>query len=207
MLKISPLLLESCVENFSEAKKAQENGANRIELCDNLVLDGTTPSLAMIEFVQQKLSVPTAIIVRPRGGDFEYNDLECDLMLYYIELCDQIGVEGIVVGALKGRIFNKEFMDKARKHAKNSKIIAHMAFDHTQNLEESLDLLIELGFDRVLTKGGFGKAIDNLDTLKELIIYATGRITVVVGGGVTKDNVHYIADHTGATELHGRLIV
>ncbi|MGL4561696.1 MAG: copper homeostasis protein CutC [Brevinema sp.] len=201
------LLLESCVENFSGAKYAQEKGADRIELCDNLAVGGTTPSLATIEFVQSRLSIPQAVIIRARGGDFEYTEIEKEIMLRDIDLCNQLGVPGIVVGALKGKRYDRDFMSQARNLATKSQIISHMAFDETVDLKDSLDLLIELGYDRVLTKGGRGSASENINVLTDLIAYANGRITILVGGGVTKDNVQYIAENTGATELHGKLIV
>ncbi|MGL4394532.1 MAG: copper homeostasis protein CutC [Brevinema sp.] len=201
------LLLECCVENYFGAKDAEARSANRIELCDNLAVGGTTPSLATIEFTQKHLSIPQAVIVRSRGGNFEYDTIERELMFRDIALCDQVGVSGIVVGALKGKEFDKDFMAKARDLAKNSQIVSHMAFDSTIDLKKSLDLLIELGYERVLTKGGLGSASENLDSLKELINYAAGRITILVGGGVTKENLNYIAEYTGAVELHGRLIV
>jgi len=82
-----------------------------------------------------------------------------------------------------------------------------MAFDETINLSQSLDILISLGYDRVLTKGGQGNAFQNLDILKDLIKQANNRITILIGGSVTKNNVQYIASYTGAKELHGKLIV
>lgn len=201
------LLLESCVENFDGALTAQQNGADRVELCDNLAVGGTTPSFATIEYAKKYLNIPQAVIIRARGGNFEYTDIEKEIMLKDIALADNLEVAGLVVGALQNGSFDKDFMSKARDLAKNAEIISHMAFDSTVNMIESLDFLISLGYNRVLTKGGSGSASENLDKLKELITHANDRITILVGGGVTKNNVNSIASYTGAKELHGKLIV
>lgn len=200
-------IYEACVENFSGAKIAEHKGANRVELCDNLAVGGTTPSFATIEMTQKYLTIPQAVIVRARGGDFIYSNEEKEIMLKDVEMINSLGVDSIVVGALDGQYLDKQFLTQCREIAKNCKIVCHMAFDDTENLNNSLDLLISLGYDRVLTKGGHGKAIQNLDILKQLVHQANNKITILVGGGVTKDNVQDIANYTCTMELHGKLIV
>ncbi|MGL5254856.1 MAG: copper homeostasis protein CutC [Brevinema sp.] len=201
------IIKEVCVENFSEALLAAEAGADRIELCDNLAVGGTTVSAATLALSAEKLSVPYSTLIRPRAGNFIYNDDEKNIILGDIAFADDFHPEGLVVGALCGSSFDIPFMQEMRDLIKNSKAVCHMAFDDTQNLEESLEILIELGYDRVLTKGGVNKAPHNIDMLKKLVDIAGDRITVMIGGGVTAENYLAIAEATGAKELHGTKIL
>ncbi|MGL4367680.1 MAG: copper homeostasis protein CutC [Brevinemataceae bacterium] len=201
------LLFEACVENFVGAEEAQRKGADRIELCDNLAVGGTTPSYGTIKAVKDKLSIPQAVMIRARGGDFKYHENEKWIMLEDIYIAEKIGVESVVVGALKGNYLDYEFLGQARDAAKNSEIVCHMAFDETEDLYESLDMLIELGYNRVLTKGGSGSASANINVLRNLVEQAAGRITILAGGGVDLNNAQTIALETGIVELHGKKIV
>jgi copper homeostasis protein len=95
------MILEACVENLSEALKAESRGANRIELCDNLYVGGTTPSAGTIQMAIKALNIPVMVLIRPRSGNFVYSDLEVNIMKHDIQVCKQTGVQGIVIGALK----------------------------------------------------------------------------------------------------------
>ena len=201
------ILKEACVENFTEAVLAAQKNADRIELCDNLAVGGTTVSAATLAMVAEKIKVPYAAIIRPRGGNFIYTEEEKQIILGDIAFADDFEPEGLVVGALDGSKLDVPFMQEMRALIKNANAVCHMAFDDTDDLEESLEMLIGIGYDRVLTKGGKGSAPQNTAILKKLIELADNRITVLVGGGVTAENYLAIAEATGATELHGTKIL
>jgi copper homeostasis protein len=202
---------EACVGDILQAISAFENGADRIELCADLANAGTTPSYACIKIAKLKLSIPIFVIIRPRGGDFFYSDIELDVMKLDIENCKSLGIDGVVIGILKCQ--NNKIsidIDKTKEliHiAKPMKITFHMAFDLIDDKYEAIDQLIELGVDRILTKGCNTCAIDGKENIKQYINYANDRIIIMPGGGVNKMNYRELAEFTGAKELHGTKIV
>lgn len=202
------ILKECCVENYDGALAAAQRGAHRIELCDNLFVGGTTPSAGTIALATDKISLPIAVIIRPRGGSFVYTEDEKKIILADISFALEFTPEALVVGALsKEGNLDKEFMQKMRALIKDAKAVCHMCFDDTPSLEESLELLTALGYDRILTKGGQGSAPQNIETLKKLVGLSRGRITLMPGGGISAANVDELAHLTGALELHGTKIV
>ncbi|MGL5721497.1 MAG: copper homeostasis protein CutC [Brevinema sp.] len=201
------ILKEVCVENFTQALVASQKGADRIELCDNLAVGGTTVSAATLAMAAEKIEVSYATLIRPRSGDFIYTEDEKHIILGDIAFADDFEPEGLVVGALDGHKLDIPFMEEMRDLIKNARAVCHMAFDETSNLEESLETLIKLGYDRVLTKGGKGSASQNTAMLKKLVELASNKITVLVGGGITAENYLAIAEATMATELHGTKII
>lgn len=202
------ILKEACVGNFLEAKRAYELGAHRIELCDNLMEGGTTPSLGTIKMTVSSLDIPVFPIIRPRGGDFVYSEEEVRIMEEDVEVCKSVGVKGIVIGALtpENKI-DEDTIKKLIKKADGMKVTFHMAFDSIRNKKAGLDNLVGLGIHRILTKGGIGDAVSNLDTLRELNRYANDRITILAGGGITRDNYLNLVRSTGVREVHGTKIV
>lgn len=195
--------LEVCANGYESALAAQNGGAIRVELCDNLAEGGTTPSYAQIAFAKTNLSIEIWPIIRPRGGDFLYTDLEFELIKEDIEICKSLNCNGIVVGILKanGEI-DTERCAELIELAKPLPVSFHRAFDMSNNLEKSLEDLIELGIVRVLSSGGYSSAIQGADTLARLIKQAKGRITVMPGAGINKSNLQDLMDKTGATEFH-----
>ena len=202
------VLKEACVGSFLDAKKASYLGANRIELCDNLMEGGTTPSLGTIKLTKASLNIPVFPIIRPRGGNFIYSKEEIKIMENDIELCQSIGVNGVVIGALTPENnIDEDIIKRLVKKAKGMSITFHMAFDSIENKKNALDRLVDLGINRILTKGGLKSAIHNLDTLKELNQYAGDRITILAGGGITNNNYIDLVNKTGVKEVHGTKIV
>lgn len=202
------LIKEACVGSYKEAKRAVELGASRIELCDNLKEGGTTPSYGTIKLAKESLSSNISVIIRPRSGDFIYLGEEIKIMEKDIELCKSLKVDGIVLGVLnKANKIDKINLERLLKNTGNMDVTFHMAFDEIDDKLEVLDYLIDLGIDRVLTKGGKGKALDNMENLRRLVEYSKGRITILAGGGVTKDNYMEIVRKTGVKEVHGSKIV
>jgi len=202
------IIKEACVGNYREAKKAYELGAQCIELCDNLKEGGTTPSYGTILMAKETLPFPINVMIRPRGGNFVYTEEEIGIMEKDIELCQEAQVNAFVFGALTpDRRIDERAVRRLMAKARGLKVTFHMAFDEIEDKKEALDRLIAFGIDRVLTKGGPGSALDNCQTLKELVEYAQGRIGIVAGGGITKDNYEEVVKKTGVKEVHGTRIV
>lgn len=200
-------LFEKCVGNYSEAAEAEILGADRIEFCDNLIEGGTTPSYGNIKKVINTVKIPAMVIIRPRGGNFEFSKDEADIMIEDIRMCKELGAYGVVIGALKGNEIDLELTKRLVEEAKPMKITFHMAFDEIEDKKKAIDELVDLGVDRILTKGGTEDAMAGKDVLKELVEYANDRIIVMPGKGVNKENRDYLLEYTGAKEIHGTKVV
>ena len=195
--------IEIVVYNIDSAFKAQEGGADRVELCDSPGDGGTTPSYGIIELVRANLSIDVFVMIRPRGGDFHYNSFEFHSMKRDILQCQKLSVDGIVLGILNadGTIDKKrckELIDKARP----LKITCHRAFDMTRDPFEALEDCIEAGFDRILTSGQQPQALKGAALIGELIKKANGRIAIMPGSGVNEETVSEIVATSGANEIH-----
>ena len=197
------MIVEVCANSISSAQIAEQAGAKRIELCQNLMVGGTTPSPGSIEWCVQNLQLKTFVLIRPRPGDFCYSPLEIDLITRDISFCRSVGAAGVVVGALKpnGEI-DKEACAKWKATAGEMAITFHRAFDYVPNPCTTLDSLIELGYDRVLTSGQKSSAYEGRALLAKLVQYANNRITILAGGGVKKDNVIPLISATQIGEIH-----
>ena len=200
-------IYEACVGNYNEAIIAEKRGADRIELCDNLMEDGTTPSFGTIKKAVNTLDIPIMVIIRPRGGDFEYSEDEAEIMLDDIKICKELNVSGVVIGALKNDYIDLELTKRMVELAKPLSVTFHMAFDSIKDKFKAIDDLVDLGVDRILTKGGNENALLGKDSLKELVEYSNGRISIMPGKSVNVDNRDYILEYTGATEIHGTKVV
>lgn len=197
------MTVEIVVYNIDSALKAQEGGADRIELCENPGEGGTTPSYGTIELVRQNLSIDVFVMIRPRGGDFHYSNYEFHAMKRDISQCQKLSVDGLVFGILNadGTIDKKrckELIEKSRP----LKVTCHRAFDMARDPFEALEDCIEVGFDRILTSGRHAKAIDGADLIAELIKKANGRIKIMAGSGVNEDTVETLVKKTGVNEIH-----
>lgn len=195
--------LEIVVYNIESALKAQEGGADRIELCDNPGEGGTTPSYGVIEAVRQHVSMDVFVMIRPRGGDFHYSSYEFHCMKRDIDQCQKLSVDGVVLGILNadGTLDKKrckELIDRARP----LKVTCHRAFDMTRDPFEALEDCIELGFDRILTAGQQATAGKGVDLISQLIQKAKGRIVIMPGTGVNEDTVVEIVQKSRANEIH-----
>jgi copper homeostasis protein len=197
------MLLEIVVYNIESALRAQQGGADRIELCDNPGEGGTTPSYGTIEAVRQNVSMDVYVMIRPRGGDFCYSNYEFHSMKRDIMQCQKISVDGLVFGILNpdGTIDKKrckELIDKARP----LKVTCHRAFDMTRDPFEALEDCIEIGFDRILTAGQQPVASKGADLIGELVKRANGRIAIMPGSGVNENTVEDILRRSKAKEIH-----
>lgn len=199
----SAYVLEIACFSLSAAITASKAGADRIELCDNPAEGGTTPSYGVLKQAREKIDLPVFPIIRPRGGDFLYNDDEYQTMLYDVEMCKDLGFDGVVLGLLT----NLGGVDIQRtsalvKAASPMQVTFHRAFDRCINPFNALESIIFCGCSRLLTSGQVPNAFDGKELIKELVDQAEGRLIIMPGSGVRSSNICGLATDTGATELH-----
>jgi len=196
-------IIEVCANSVESALAAQNGGAYRVELCENLYEGGTTPSTAAIQIAKSLLNIKLNVMIRPRGGDFCYSDLEFEIMQKDIINAKKLGVDGVVFGILKhdGSVDFERNLELI-KLSRPMTVTFHRAFDVTRNLFDSLDAIISLNADCILTSGGKNKAYDAIDTLKVLKNHANGRISIMAGSGINESNIKEIFEKTGITEFH-----
>ena len=196
--------IEICANSVESAVKAQEGGAYRVELCAGIPEGGTTPSFGDIRMARQLLQqTKLHVIIRPRGGDFLYSQLEQEIMLHDIKVARQLGVDGVVFGCLtaEGNV-DIPAMKKLMNAVGDMSVTFHRAFDMCRNPKEALEQIIELGCNRILTSGLEVNAVKGIPMLKELVMQANERIIIMPGCGVNPTNILQIAEETGATEFH-----
>jgi copper homeostasis protein len=195
-LEIIGFNIQSCVA-------AQNAGADRIELCDNFSEGGTTPSYAFIKAARKKLSIELYVMIRPRGGDFFYDEDEFDLMKQNITLCKETGCDGVVLGILTsaGNV-DKERCQLLIDYAYPLGVTFHRAFDRAYEPFCALEDVIEIGCERILTSGQKPKATGGAELLKQLVEKAEDRIIIMPGSGVNATNLAMLAETTGAREFH-----
>lgn len=203
------LFREVCCPTIKAVSKAVAAGADRIELCERLEVGGVTPSESLIkDALAVAGTVPVNVLVRPREGNFVYNEEEAGKMLESIGLCKVLGVNGVVIGALlpDGSV-DMELMRRLAVVARPLGITFHRAFDECRDPFEALEDIISLGIDRLLTSGHCADAWEGRFILKELVGRAAGRIVIMPGCGITPANLPELAAITGATEFHGSRIL
>jgi copper homeostasis protein len=201
----NPVLLEICANSVSSALAAQQGGAFRVELCENLYEGGTTPSYGEIKLARKLLQIKLYVLIRPRGGDFLYSDVEYDIITADVNYCIEAGCDGIVIGILNpdGTI-DKERCQKLVQLAKDAGlgVTFHRAFDMCADLEQGLEDIIALGCERILTSGGKSTAMEGARMIAHLIKKADGRIIIMPGSGISENNVADLVEFTGASEIH-----
>ena len=209
------MIYEFCAENVTLLEKAMQAGARRIELCDNLAVGGTTPSYGVTKAaVELAANYDTTIMtmIRPRGGDFVYTDLEIAIMLEDIRLTAQAGSQGVVFGTLTAeKKLDKPNLEKLIAASKGMEIVFHMAFDELsdENQLEAIDWLSQAGVTRILTRAGVSG--DSLEKrfahYHRILEHAKGKIEILPGGGIDLDNRQTFIDQLGVTQLHGTKVV
>jgi len=197
--------LEICANSINSAIAAQDGGATRIELCDNLKEGGTTPSAGQITLARKLLHIKVYVLIRPRSGDFLYSDIEFEAIQSDINYCIQAGCDGIVLGILKAdgtvdKERNKVLVDLAKKAGLG--VTFHRAFDVCADQYQALEDIIALGCERILTSGGKVTAMEGSATLAHLVEKAAGRISIMAGAGVNEHNVADLIHFTGVHEVH-----
>ena len=195
--------MEVCANSVASALAAQEGGAVRVELCDNLPEGGTTPSYAQISLAKRLLSIKVYPIIRPRGGDFLYSDLEFELMKEDIRTCKSLNCDGVVFGILNADgTIDVERCATLIAIAKPLPVTFHRAFDMTNDLFQALEDIISLGCERILTSGGKSSALEGADVIAQLVANAAGRIAIMPGAGINTANINRLISATGASEFH-----
>jgi copper homeostasis protein len=202
------MILEACVENVTEALIAQERGADRIELCENLAVGGTTPSYGAIITCKKYLHIPVIVMIRPRGGNFVYSPPEVEAMLEDIQICLKAGADGIAIGALttSGEI-DVPVLHHLIRNAGSMQVTFHKAIDETMDIEKEIQKLKNTGVHRVLTSGGAPTALEGSAMLKNLIHSTAGSLVIITAGKVTADNLQTLSRLIPSREFHGRKIV
>lgn len=203
---MSKFILEICANSVESAIVAQTGGAQRVELCENIIEGGTTPSYGAIQQARKELLIDLNIIIRPRGGDFLYSEREFEIMCNDIKIAKDLGVDGVVFGCL----LPDGSVDVLRTKqlvalSKPMKVTFHRAFDVSTNPFKSLEDIIECGCSRILTSGQQNKAIAGTELIKNLIAKANERIIIMPGSGIDESNIEEIYHKTGAIEFHASL--
>lgn len=196
-------LLEIACNSATSAVAAQEGGADRVELFENLEQGGTTPSMGTIAVARDRLKIPLFVLIRPRPGDFLYSELEAQIMLRDIEHCRQLGCDGVVIGALTADAeIDMPLCRELVAAAGPLGITFHRAFDAARNLSVALDQIVELGAHRILSSGGCANAVDGSQVLASLVAKAGSEITLMAGAGLNAGNIAGVARRSGCRELH-----
>jgi copper homeostasis protein len=199
-------IIEIATTDFASTEAAVKGGADRIELCTALSEGGLTPSFGLIKTCRQKFSLPIFPIIRPRGGDFLYDEEEYSIVKKDVALCRELNCDGVVVGFLKkdGSI-DKKRIAKIVERAYPMEVTFHRAFDRCIDPFEALEEIIDSGCQRILTSGQQSTAMEGIELIKKLISAADGRIVIMPGSGLKKENIRTVAELTGAEEFHAAL--
>ena len=199
----APVLVEACVDSIESALAAAAGGAQRMELCANLVEGGTTPSAGTLAECRRRLDIPICVLVRPRAGDFLYSAPEFAVLLEDVRRAKEAGAAGVVIGVLQSNgTIDKDRTSQLIAAARPLQVTFHRAFDVCRDAAEALDALIALGVERVLTSGQAPTAPQGVATIARLVRQAAGRIGILPGGGITPENVVALVQATGVSEVH-----
>ncbi len=194
--------LEVCVDSVAGCDAAKEAGADRVELCAGLIEGGTTPSAGALEAACE-VGLPVVCLVRPRGGDFLYDAFELDAMRRDVEHAKRAGASGVALGCLRADgTVDAEPTAELIARARPLEVCFHRAFDLVREPLEALEVLAELGVDRVLTSGQSPNVAAGLERLAALVDAAGDRLSIMPGGGVREHNVRRVIDATGVREVH-----
>ena len=196
-------LLETCVDSVQSAIEAEKGGADRVELCSNLVIGGTSPGESLFRQVRESTGLKIRTLLRPRFGDFCYDEYEFQTLAEEVQQFRELGADGVVIGILKpdGTI-NMEQMAELVNAAKGIGITMHRAFDVCSNPYEALEQCVSLGIDTILTSGQRSCAWEGRELLSELVRRADGRIDILAGAGIGPEVIGELADYTGVRSFH-----
>ncbi|MBP3705488.1 MAG: copper homeostasis protein CutC [Clostridia bacterium] len=201
------ILFEVCCGCTEDAVQAEKGGADRIELNSALFLGGLTPSIGTVEEVKSLIRIPVMCMVRPREGGFCYTEYDYKTMCRDAVAMIRAGADGIVFGFLHedgtvDKARTADFLRVLRREKPDIVTVFHRAIDVTPDVFEALDVLIELGVDRVLTSGQRASAVKGAETIRRMVEHAAGRIDILPGGGINDQNVHAFIAETGVRSVH-----
>ena len=199
------ILVEAAVGSLDDALAAVDGGADRLELCAALDVGGTTPSEELMRSVVERIDIPVFAMIRPRGGSFVYTPTELAAMQRSIDTARDVGVDGVVFGALDIRnLIDRAATESLVSYAQGLPITFHRAFDRVADQREALEQLIDLGVHRVLTSGGAPDALAGADAIRDLVESAGDQIVILAGAGVREHNAREIVELTDVQEVHAR---
>lgn len=196
-------ILECATDSVESALAAVEGGADRLELCANLIIGGTTPSMALFDEVRSHSDIPLYILVRPRFGDFLYTDYEANVICREIEMFQKAGAEGVVIGSLnKDGTLNEEHMKRFIDCAKDMSVTLHRAFDMSADPIAALRTAKQLGVKTILTSGQANSSLEGIELYGKLLDEAKGEITILAGGGINASTIEKLLECTELTAFH-----
>lgn len=196
-------VLEACIDSVESACLAVEGGADRLEMCSNLIIGGTTPGPALFELVRELVQTEINVLIRPRYGDFLYTDHEFEMICRDVEAYRRMGADGVVVGCLKADgTLDVERMKMLRELAGPMNMTLHRAFDVCKDPLEALEQAIGIGVNTILTSGQKNTCTEGKELLKELIKTAAGRLDILVGSGVNADMIRSLIPELGPSSYH-----
>ncbi len=200
---MTEIVFEVCANALQSAMNAEKGGAHRVELCADLPAGGITPSAATIINTIKAINIPVFVMIRPRAGNFVYDDFEFEIMKEDIAFAKRCGAKGVVFGLLteKAKI-DVGHCSTLVKHAYPMECTFHMAFDRVADINSALEDVIKTGAHRILTSGFSNNAFDGKYTIKKLIEQADDRIIIIAGKGLTPSNVADVIKQSGVKEVH-----
>lgn len=196
-------ILEACVDSVPSALAAARGGADRLELCSNLIIGGTTPDIALYKEIRKYTDIPARALLRPRFGDFCYDEYEYNILLENIAMYKDAGINGIVIGSLNpDGSLNVKQMEGMIRAADGMGITLHRAFDMCSNGMETLHIAKEIGVDTILTSGQEASCSKGWEMIKAMVEEAGDDMTILVGAGVSASVIKEMHEKTGATAFH-----
>lgn len=200
---MSDFLLEICADSFESARRAAENGADRIELCANLLLGGTSPSPFLVRQAVERLDIPVNVLIRPRFGDFCFTPEEKEEIIAQIIDCANAGASGVVIGALTPQgDLDMDFLGECMAYTEGMTVTLHRCFDVCRDPGKALEQAIELGIHTILTSGQEATAVKGAPLLRQLQEQAAGRVHLMAGSGVSAGNIPELYAQTGIRHFH-----
>lgn len=196
-------ILEVCIDSVESAIEAEKGGADRFELCADLIIGGTTPSPVLFKEIKKITSIPIRVLVRPRFGDFCYTDYEFEIIRNEVKMFRELGADGIVIGILtpEGDL-DIQRMKILIEEADGLPVTLHRAFDMCRSPYDALEKAKVLGIDTILTSGQKNKCIDGKELLRELVEKAEENINIMIGSGVNAKVISEMTTHTKASAFH-----
>ena len=196
------MILEVCVDSVESALNAEAGGADRIELCGDLIVGGITPSLALYERIREKIEIPIHVLLRPRFGDFLYSEEELEILVRQSKTFAKAGADNLVIGCLTpdGHL-DLEALKRIIDAADGTPVNLHRAFDMCRDLDEALEDAKKLGVVSILTSGGYASALEGIEVLEKLKKNA-GNIDIMAGSGMNANNIKFMLENSSLTAFH-----
>lgn len=196
-------ILEACVDGVQSAIEAEKGGADRVELCSNLMLGGTTPGKALFRQIREHTDLKVRVLLRPRFGDFCYDEYEYAVMREETAMYHELGADGIVTGILRSDgTLHTEQMEELIRLADGTAVALHRAFDMCRDPFETLEEAVKLGICTILTSGQKNSAWEGRDLIRELVRRSGGRIEILAGAGISAEMIEKLCPYTGAAAYH-----